>query len=65
MAAVRVRVAPSRELRSSLMRARVHGRSPMPAPERLMTASAPFSAVSSMLPAAGSHWNSAARRAAA
>ena len=53
MAAVRVRVAPSRELRSSLIRARVQGRSPIPAPERLTTASAPFSAVSSIRPAAG------------
>ena len=40
------------------MRDRVQGRSPMPAPERLMTASAPFSAVSSMRPSAGFHWNS-------
>src|SRR6478609_295689 len=60
IACTRVLVGPSRELNSSSTRCRVHGRSPMPAPERLTTASAPDNTAGSRTPAAGSQRTSPA-----
>src|SRR6478609_600262 len=55
IACTRVLVGASRELNSSSTLCRVQGLSPMPAPDRLTTASAPASAPGSRTPAAGSH----------